>query len=117
MKNLYESLNNVFYLKKVLEEYTILEGEEALQINESFQSSILKSLAKAIKNAEKNHVENDKKSAQYYKDQGYSGTPTKTAKSFASIFGPITINQRYGESKTGLQGLKWDQIKDDEEQR
>ena len=114
MKSLYTSLLNTIYEGKVLEEYSILEGEEILQINESFQSSILIALAKAIKDAEKDNAEHDKKMVQHYKDQGYSGTPSKSAKSFASIFGPITLNQRWGEAKTGLQGLKWSEIKDDD---
>ena len=113
MKSLYESLLNTKYISKVLEEYSILEGEEILQINESFKSSILISLAKAIQDAEKGHAENDKKMAQRYKEQGY-GTPSKSAKSFASIFGPITLHKRWGEAKTGIQGLKWSEIKDDD---
>ena len=113
MKSLYESLLNTKYTNQVLEEYSILEGEEILQINESFKSSILIALAKAIQNAEKGNVENDKKEAQYYKEQGW-GTPSKSAKSFASIFGPITLHQRLGKTKTGIQGLKWSEIKDDD---
>ena len=113
MKSLYESLLNTKYISKVLEEYSILEGEEILQINESFKSSILISLAKAIQDAEKGNVENDKKEAQYYKEQGW-GTPSKSAKSFASIFGPITLHQRWDKTKTGIQGLKWSEIKDDD---
>ena len=85
MKSLYASLLNTKYTSQVLEEYSILEGEEILQINESFKSSILIALAKAIQDAEKGNAENDKKAAQYYKEQGYSGTPSKSAKSFASI--------------------------------
>ena len=114
MKSLYESLLNAKYTNQVLEEYSILEGEEILQINESFQSSILIALAKAIQHAEKDNAENDKKEAQRYKEQGYYGTPSKSAKSFASIFGPITLHQRWGKTKTGIQGLKWSEIKDDD---
>jgi len=114
MQSLYESLNKAVYMKQVLEEYAILEGEEVLQINESFKASILKALAKAIQDAEKDNAEHDRKTEQHYKDNGYSGTPSKTAKSFASIFGPITLHQRYGDQKTGLQGLKWNEIKDDD---
>ena len=113
MKSLYASLLNAKYTNQVLEEYSILEGEEILQINESFKSSILIALAKAIQDAEKGHVENDKKMAQRYKEQGW-GTPSKSAKSFASIFGPITLHQRWGKTKTGIQGLRWSEIKDDD---
>ena len=114
MKSLYRSLLNTIYESQVLEEYSILEGEEILQINESFQSSLLQALAKAIKDAEKGHAENDKRMVQHYKDQGYSGTPSKTAQSFSSIFGPITSQAKWGDSKSGIQGLKWDQIKDED---
>lgn len=83
-------------------------------INESFQASILLELAKKIKDAEKGHREDDKKTAERYKEQGYSGTPSKSAKSFASIFGPMTETRRYGDKKTGIQGIKWSEIKDDD---
>lgn len=114
MKSLYENIINDIYKSKVLEEYVLIESNEIIQLNESFQSKLLINLAKTIQTAEKENAERDKKMIQHYKDQGYSGTPSKNAKSFASIFGPITIYQRWGETKTGLQGLKWDQIKDDD---
>lgn len=108
MKNLLESLNKVLCDKAILEEYTILEAEEILQLNESFNSDILKSLAKAINQAETNHREHDKQSQKNWKDRGYSGSAPKSAKSFTTIFGPINDNGKK------LQGLKWDQIKDDD---
>ena len=46
MKNLYESLIDGIYYNKVLENYIINEGEEALQLNESFQSNLLRNLSK-----------------------------------------------------------------------
>lgn len=112
MKNLYESLIDGIYYNKVLENYIISEGEEALQLNESFQSELLINLAKKIKEVEKSHKDADKQRAKYYKEQGWTGTPSKTEKTFASIFGPITEKTRYGSGKTGLQGLKWSEIKD-----
>ena len=85
MLSLQESLLDKFFNKEVFEEYSILEGQDIMEIDESFQASLLTDLAKRIKDAEKEHAENDKKTAAHYKEQGYSGTPTKTAKSFASI--------------------------------
>ena len=82
-------------------------------INESFKASILLELAKKIKDAEKSHSEDDKKNAERYKEKNW-GTPSKSAKSFASIFGPITETGRYGGKKTGIQGIKWSEIKDDD---
>ena len=114
MQNLYESINKTLYINQVLEEYMMMEAEETLQLNESFQASILKSLAKAIQDAEKPNHEQDKKRAENWKEQGYHGTPPKYTKSFASIFGPLTETPRYGDKKTGIQGIKWDQIKDDD---
>lgn len=86
-------------------------------INESFQSSLLSNLAKEIKKAESQHKSEDKKRAESWKQNGYSGTPEKSEKSFASIFGPITKTQRYGSKKTGIQGLKWSEIKDSDFQK
>lgn len=83
-------------------------------ITESFQSSILTSLAKAIKDAESKHAENDKAAEKQYKEEGRGYSPTKTAKSFASIFGPLTETPRYGNKKTGIRGLKWSEVKDDD---
>lgn len=112
MLSLQESLLDKFFNKEVFEEYSILEGQDIMEIDESFQASLLTDLAKRIKDAEKKHTENDKKAAERYKEQGYSGTPLKTAKSFASIFGPLTETPRYGDKKTGIRGLKWSEIKD-----
>lgn len=84
-------------------------------ITESFQSSILTSLSKAIKDAESKHAENDKAAEKRYKEEGRGYKPSKTAKSFADIFGPLTETSKYGNNKkTGIRGLKWSEIKDDD---
>lgn len=112
MLSLQESLLNTFFNKEVFEEYSILEGQDILSINESFQASILTNLAKRIKDAEKKHRENDKETAQHYKEQGYRSTPSKTEKTFATIFGPLTETPKWGDKKTVIRGLKWSEIKD-----
>ena len=115
MLSLQESLLDKFFNKEVFEEYSILEGQDIITINESFQSSLLVNLAKRIKDAEKEHAANDKKRRELNKKQGYSSDyMAHSAKSFASIFGPLTDTSRWGESKTGIQGLKWSEIKDDD---
>lgn len=110
MLSLKESLINTFFYKEVFEEYSILDGQDTLEINESFQASLLTALAKRIKDAESKNREKDAEAAKRWHEQGYSGTPSKSAKSFASIFGPITT--WLGEKKTGIRGLKWSEIKD-----
>ena len=112
MKNLYESLIDGIYYNKVLENYIINEGEEALQLNESFQSNLLRNLSKEIYKAEKEHRENDKTIKDRYDKGETSYLPPKSEKTFASIFGPITETPRYGKKTTGLQGLTWSEIKD-----
>ena len=112
MKNLFESIIDGIYYNKVLENYINIEGEEILQLNESFQSDLLRNLAKEIYKVEGKHRDEDKQRAQHYKEQGYFGKPSKNAKSFASIFGPLVEQTRYDSGKTGLQGLKWSDIKD-----
>ena len=113
MINLSEYLIDVEYNRLVNEEYFNLTSNDI--INESFQASILTALAKRIKDAEKEHAENDKKQRERNKEQGYSlDYMAKSAKSFASIFGPITETPRWGDKKTGIRGLKWSEIKDDD---
>ena len=58
MKDLRTILFNNYCDKQILIETSNLIAEEV--INESFQSSILSDLAKAIKDAESKHAENDK---------------------------------------------------------
>ena len=111
MQNLLEYLYNEQYSNIVLENYCEIVAEE--MINEAFQSSLLLALAKKINDVESEKRETDKKRAEYYKEQGYLSTPSKDAKSFASIFGPVVGKNKKGE-KTGVvaQGLKWSEIKD-----
>lgn len=111
MRTLYDSLIDNIYLNNVIEEYAILEAEEI--INESFKSSLLTDLAKAIHKAEEEHREHDRKQEQYYKEKGYLSKPSKTEKSFTSIFGPMTVTKNYNK-KTGVQGIKWNEITDDD---
>lgn len=113
MKNLYESLINGIFYNKVLENYINIEVEETLQLNESFQSELLRNLSKEIYKAEKEHREADKRIKDQYDKGERTYLPSyKNEKTFASIFGPITEILRYGGKKTGLQGLKWSEIKD-----
>lgn len=113
MINLSEYLIDVEYNRLVNEEYFNLTSNDI--INESFQASILTALAKRIKDAEKEHAERDKIQRERNKEQGYSlDYMAKSAKSFASIFGPITETPRWGDKKTGIRGLKWSEIKDDD---
>jgi len=110
MKDLFEFVSDGLYNNEILTETCNLIVDEIL--NESFQASLLTNLATAIKNAEKEHAENDKKQEQRYKEEGRGYKPTKTAKTFASIFGPLTETPRWGDKKTGIRGLKWSEIKD-----
>ena len=112
MKSLFESLNRQIYENKVFEEYLLLESQE--MINEAFKSSLLVNLAKEIQKVEAQHRENDKKEAERWKAQGYSGTPSKSERTFASIFGPLEYTPKYGGKKTGVQGIKWNEITDDD---
>lgn len=112
MKDLRIILSNNYCDKQILEETSNLIAEEV--INESFQSSILSGLAKAIKDAESKHAANDKKEMDRYKSGERSYEPSKTAKSFASIFGPLEETPRYGDKKTGIRGLRWSEIKDED---
>ena len=110
MKDLFEFLSDNIYEKDIFLETVNMIVDET--INESFQASILTELAKKIKDAEKEHAESDKKEEQRYKEEGRGYKPTKTAKTFASIFGPLTETPRWGDKKTGIRGLKWSEIKD-----
>ena len=112
MKCLYESLIERMFYNKVLENYINIESEEILQLNESFQSDLLRNLSQEIYKAEKEHRKADKDIKAQYNRGERNYLPSKTEKTFASIFGPITETPRYGDKKTGLQGLKWSEIKD-----
>lgn len=109
MKNLGLFLSDIICDKNILVETANLIADEV--INESFQASILTALAKRIKDVESKNREKDAEAAKRWHEQGYSGTPSKSAKSFASIFGPLTETS-YGGKKTGIRGLKWSEIKD-----
>ena len=112
MKNLFEFLAIRECDKNIFIETCSLLSEE--MINESFKSSLLTKLAKEIKDIESKNREKDKRQEQHYKEMGYSGSPSKSARSFASIFGPKEETPRYGSKKTGLQGIKWNEIKDED---
>ena len=109
MKDLFEFLSDNIYEKDIFLETVNMIVDET--INESFQASLLTNLAKAIKDIESKNREKDAEATKRWHEQGYSGTPSKSAKSFASIFGPLTETS-YGKKKTGIRGLKWSEIKD-----
>jgi hypothetical protein len=110
MKNLFEFVSDGLYNNEILTETCNLIIDET--INESFQASLLTNLAKAIKDIESKNREKDAAETKRWHEQGYRGTPSKSAKSFASIFGPLTDTPRFGGKKTGIRGLKWSEIKD-----
>lgn len=114
MKNLYEFLSDRNYQQLVAEEFIHISAEETIQLNESFKSSILQKLAKAISDAEAKHRENDNAQVQRWKENGYSGTPNKTARSFASILGPVLSSKPYSNEKIRMRGIKWDKITDED---
>lgn len=109
MKNLGLFLSDIICDKNILVETANLIADEV--INESFQASLLTNLAKRIKDIESKNREYDAEETKRWREQGYSGAPSKSAKSFASIFGPLTENSWAGK-KTGIRGLKWSEIKD-----
>lgn len=115
MKHLLEYLNDYYYDSLVINEVCNLIAEEEM-VNESFKSSIVQKLAQAIYNAEKSS--NKKKIEQAKNDDERYGTDfgkhDPRIVSFASIFGPKTINGKYGSVKKGIQGLKWSEITDDD---
>lgn len=115
MKSLFESLYDSSYNKTIINEYAQLVAEE--MINESFKSSIVQKLAKAIYDAEKDHNKREVDTAkrmdkEYPSNDGYKHKPRLI--NFASIFGPKESSDRYGNNKKKLQGLKWSEIKDED---
>lgn len=109
MKSLFESIIDSQYNKLLVEEYKNEVSESV--INEAFQSELLTNLAAEIKKVEAPHRESDKKHAEFYKQLGYSSaSSSKIAKSFASIFGPITQTKYSKQEK--VQGIKWADVKD-----
>ena len=112
MKNLGLFLSDNVCDKNILVETANLIVDEV--INESFSAPLLIALAKRIKEAEKEHAEYDKKNEEEYKEKGYGFKPSKTEKTFASIFGPITSTERYSGKQKNIRGLKWNEIKDED---
>ena len=114
MRHLLEYLNDYYYDSLVINEVCNLIAEDEM-VNESFKSSIVQKLAQAIYNAEK--TSNKKKVEQAKKNDEVLGTEygkhDPHIVSFTSIFGPKTVNGRYGSTK-GIQGLKWSEITDDD---
>lgn len=114
MRQLLEYLNDYYYDSLVINEVCNLIAEDEM-VNESFKSSIVQKLAQAIYNAEK--TSNKKKVEQAKKNDEVLGTEygkhDPRIVSFTSIFGPKTVNGRYGGSTKGIQGLKWSEITDD----
>ena len=114
MKQLLEYLNDYHYNNLIINEVCNLIAEDEM-VNESFKSSIVQKLAQAIYNAEK--TSNKKKVEQAKKNDEVLGTEygkhDPHIVSFTSIFGPKTVNGRYGSTK-GIQGLKWSEITDDD---
>ena len=106
MNSLLNYLDNEQYKSRVLENYCQIIGKEI--INESFQSSLLISLAKKISKAE---AQNKSEEKENYKKYGYSSTH---AKSFTSIFGPVVKTNKWGAVMDVTKGLKWSEIKDDD---
>ena len=45
MISLFETIKNTMYYKVLSEEFAIIEGNEVMQLNESFQSELLRNLA------------------------------------------------------------------------
>ena len=114
MRHLFEYLTDYYYDSLVINEVCNLIAEDEM-VNESFKSSIVQKLAQAIYNAEK--TSNKKKVEQAKKNDEVLGTEygkhDPHIVSFTSIFGPKTVNGRYGSTK-GIQGLKWSEITDDD---
>ena len=115
MKHLLEYLNDYYYNNLVINEVCNLIAEEEM-VNESFKSSIVQKLAQAIYNAEKSS--NKSKIEQAKNDDERYGTNygkhDPRIVSFASIFGPKTINGKYSLVKKDIQGIKWSEITDDD---
>ena len=84
MISLFETIKNTMYYKVLSEEFAIIEGNEVMQLNESFQSELLRNLASQIKKAEAKNNANIKRKNEEDKARGYSYVRPYT--SFASIF-------------------------------
>lgn len=115
MRHLFEYLTDYYYDSLVINEVCNLIAEDEM-VNESFKSSIVQKLAQAIYNAEKTSNKKKVEQAKAYDEvQGTEyGKHDPRIVSFTSIFGPKTVNGRYGGSTKGIQGLKWSEITDDD---
>lgn len=106
MRSLTDYINRVRYVNVLKEEFSVIESEEIL--NEAFESSILRKLAEKIKKYE---TPKKRRRQELVKDGRWVGSNDQEI-SFASIFGPKEKTQ-YKRTQGGLEGLKWNQIKDD----
>lgn len=93
MISLFDTINKIQYYNKVSEEYCNIKEMDI--INESFKSSILNKLAKAIYDA-------------YAYKRILNGKKTKS-KSFCTFFKPIQT--KYGRT---ISGVKWSEITDND---
>ena len=66
MNSLFETIVYEKYINSVINEYINLDANSIFQINESFKSSLLKALAKAINDAEAENIQRDKDSYNNY---------------------------------------------------
>ena len=112
MKQLFECLVNDIWDYSVLKEEAYIDAEN--MINESFKCELLSNLAAQIKKAEAKNNANKKKEREDNEARGYSKGFGPKDVTFASIFGPLTINQRWGDPKKGIQGIRWSELTDDD---
>lgn len=106
MKKINEYIFEELIYRNILnEEYDIITNN-IIMLNESFKSTLLQKVAKRIYDVEWKNRELDKTNKSY----GYG----KNEKTFSSIFGPITVTKRYSNEKNRLQGIKWDEITDEQ---
>lgn len=106
MKTLVEFIQHDKYLNVLTEAFIEIEAKE--MISEAFKSKLLTDLAQKIKKYEKN---NNAKETERAAKSRWNDSPNLT--SFASIFGPKTVDLgKYHGKKGGLEGLKWSEITD-----
>jgi len=110
MQQLFEYLINDICDQAILKEEANLYAED--MVNESFKCELLTNLAAQIKKAEKKNNARKAEINKKREEEGYGSLREKFV-SFASIFGPLTVNGRYN-TKKGVQGLKWSEITEDD---
>ena len=116
MKTIKNYIDDNFIQNEFIKEEINIISED-MMINESFQSSLLKQLAKKIYDVEDFTRKRDKEAQERWEADGYKGKRTPNAKSFSTIFGPIrTTNFRSKTTKT-IKGVEWDKIKDSDFQK